>query len=134
AASIIVLQTVQGSTLLKRQSEEQPAVYQLAAALDGMQSHPGTKNRAVVYTWEESRVLDYLHTGVSHRQILTYSYFLADVKANPEAEILLTDHVLSGFEAQAGPLRDKVRLAASFHSEALFDPVYHDIQLYEWIR
>ncbi|QYR22063.1 nucleoporin-interacting protein [Paenibacillus sp. sptzw28] len=133
AACVIAFQSAQGGALAIRQADEPPAVYQLAAMLSKEYGADDT-NRAVVYTWEETRVLEYLHTPVANRQILTYSYFIADVKANPAATILLTDHVLNGFEAQVGSLRSKVKAVASFRSEALFDPVYHDITLYEWIR
>jgi hypothetical protein len=133
AACVIALQSMQGSVLAARQADEPPAVYQLAAMLS-KEYGAGDANRAVVYTWEETRVLEYLHTPVASRQILTYSYFIADVKANPTATILITDHVLNGFEAQVGSLRSKVKAVAFFRSEALFDPVYHDITLYEWIR
>jgi hypothetical protein len=133
AACVIAVQSMQGSVLAARQADEPPAVYQLAAMLS-KEYGAGDANRAVVYTWEETRVLEYLHTPVASRQILTYSYFIADVKANPTGTILITDHVLNGFEAQVGSLRSKVKAVASFRSEALFDPVYHDITLYEWIR
>ncbi|SEN62165.1 hypothetical protein [Paenibacillus sp. OV219] len=132
AACVIALQAVAGSALVARQAEEAPAVYQLEQGLRQLAaSH--TDHRFVVYTWEEMRVLQYLHCPVTNRRIETYSYFLADVQADPTAEILLTDHVLQGFEAQVGSLRDKVQPIAVYRSDPLFEPVYNEITLYRWI-
>lgn len=132
AACVIALQAVAGSALVARQAEETPAVYQLEQGLRQLAaSH--TDRRFVVYTWEEMRVLQYLHSPVTNRRIETFSYFLADVQADPTAEILLTDHVLTGFEAQGGSLRDKVQPVAVYRSDPLYDPVYNEITLYKWI-
>ncbi|REE91452.1 dolichyl-phosphate-mannose-protein mannosyltransferase [Paenibacillus taihuensis] len=132
AACVIALQAAAGSALVERQAVETPAVYQLDQGLRQLAaSH--TDRRFVVYTWEEMRVLQYLHCPVTNRRIETYSYFLADVQADQGAEILLTDHVLQGFEAQVGPLRDKVEPLAVYRSDPLFEPVYNAITLYKWI-
>ncbi|AZN38575.1 glycosyltransferase family protein [Paenibacillus albus] len=132
AACVIALQATAGSALVARQAEETPAVYQLAQGLRQLaDSH--SDQRFVVYTWEEMRVLQYLHCPVTNRRIETYAYFLADVQADPKAEILLTDHVLQGFEAQVGSLRDKVQPIAVYRSDPLFEPVYNEITLYRWI-
>ncbi len=131
AACVIALQAGRGASLVSRQAAERPAVYQLADALREMAQQNGGR-RIVVYTWEEDRVLDYLRTPVEARQILTYDYFRANTKADGDALILLTDHVLGGFEAQAGPLRDHVKPIRTFRSDPLFEPVYADITLYEW--
>ncbi|MFC5647748.1 ArnT family glycosyltransferase [Paenibacillus solisilvae] len=130
AAGIITLQAAQGGLLAAQQASQRPAVYQLAGALQSAPA-PGS---TVLYTWEETRVLEYLHTPIPSRRIETYNYFIADIQANPDATILLTDHVLKGFEAQVGPLQAKVREVAHYRSQSLFDPVYHDITVYEWIR
>ncbi len=131
AACCLALQAAQGSELVARQADELPAVYQLERGLRQMAADQPAR-RLVVYTWEETRVLQYLHSPVTNRQIETYSYFMADVQADPQATILLTDHVLKGFEAQVGSLRDCVKPIAEYRSEALFEPVYNDITLYEW--
>ncbi|QHT63493.1 hypothetical protein GXP70_28430 [Paenibacillus lycopersici] len=132
AAGVIALQAARGGGLVARQASEPPAVYQLADGLRELAAaHP--HNRFVVYTWEETRVLDYVRVPVTSRRIETYSYFIADVRADPGATVLLTDHVLKGFEAQAGSLADRVKPIAAYSGDPLFEPVYHDIALYEWI-
>lgn len=132
AAGAIALQAARGSGLVARQAAEPPAVYQLAQGLRELAAANPNK-RFVVYTYEETRVLDYLRTPVANRRIETYDYFIADVRADPSATILLTDHVLQGFEAQVGSLRNKVRRIATYSSEPLFEPVYNDISVYEWV-
>ncbi|MBP3967387.1 hypothetical protein I8J30_32475, partial [Paenibacillus sp. DLE-14] len=132
AACIIALQAVVGGSLVARQAQELPAVYQLEQGLRQL-AGDNPASRFVVYTWEEMRVLQYLHSPVTNRRIETYDYFIADVQADPEATILLTDHVLKGFEAQVGSLRDCVQPVAVYRSEELFEPVYNEIRLYKWI-
>ncbi len=132
AAGVIALQAAVGGALIARQASELPAVYQLDQGLRKLaREKPG--ERFVLYTWEETRVLQYLRAPVTNRRIETYGYFLADVQADPEATILLTDHVLRGFEAQIGPLRKQVEPVARYRSEGLFEPVYNDITVYKWI-
>jgi len=130
-AAYLCAQAFHGVRLLREQAERPPAVYQLHDYL-GELREPFT-----VYTWEETRVLQYLQADYDHRRIVTYGYFLAVVASAAEEEgagrrILLTDHVLDGFLAQ-NP--EAARLAvplARFESNALFDPVYSRITLYEW--
>ncbi|NBD26765.1 ArnT family glycosyltransferase [Paenibacillus glycinis] len=132
AAGVVALQAARGGALVARQADEPPAVYQLGQGLRELAAaHPD--NRFVVYTYEETRVLDYLHVPVSNRRIETYDYFIADVQADPGATILLTDHVLKGFEAQVGSLAGQVKPIAAYDSDPLFDPVYGHIALYEWV-
>nr|WP_275589170.1 glycosyltransferase family 39 protein [Paenibacillus sacheonensis] len=131
AAGVIALQAAQGGGLVAKQADELPAVYQLDQGLRQMAAEKPDR-RMVVYDWEETRVLQYLHTPVTNRRIETYAYFLADVQADPGATILLTDHVLRGFEEQAGPLADHVEPIAVYRSNSLFEPVYDRITLYRW--
>lgn len=129
AAFLAVLAAIQmwnGAELAKRQATELPATYQLAHALSVRQ------DEFIVYTWEETRVLQYLHAAFPHQRIWTYPLFLEQVNANPGRTVLLTNQVLKGFEAQAGDLSRKVRTIAEFDSDPMFDPVYHHIILYEW--
>ncbi|SFT25380.1 glycosyltransferase family 39 protein [Paenibacillus sp. BC26] len=132
AACIIALQASVGGSLVARQAQELPAVYQLEQGVRQLASD-NPSSRFVVYTWEEMRVLQFLHSPVTNRRIETYDYFIADVKADPEATILLTDHVLKGFEAQVGSLEKYVQPIAVYRSEALFEPVYNEIIVYKWI-
>ncbi|MBB3069039.1 hypothetical protein FHS14_002026 [Paenibacillus baekrokdamisoli] len=130
ACCVISLQAAQGGRLAAQQASERPAVYQLADAF----TNSSAARNIVLYTWEETRVLEYLRTPIVHRRIESYNYFIADIKANPKATILLTDHVLKGFEAQVGSLQGKVRQVAYYQSQSMFDPVYNQITVYEWLR
>ncbi|WP_165822637.1 glycosyltransferase family 39 protein [Paenibacillus montanisoli] len=132
AAGMVALQAAVGGALIARQASELPAVYQLEQGLREL-AKAKPEERFVVYTWEETRVLQYLHSPVTNRRIETYGYFLSDVQADPSATILLTDHVLRGFEAQVGPLREQVQPVARYRSDGRFEPVYNDITLYKWI-
>jgi hypothetical protein len=124
-------QSWNGAMLSKQQTLEEPAVHQLAKYLT---LEAGRSNAFILYTWEETRVLGYAKVGFSHTRIQTFALFQEQLRANPEGKVYITDHVLSGFERQVGSLQHKVKQAASFHSSELFDPVYHQIELYEWIR
>lgn len=124
---LFAAQLVQGADLLKRQSEQQPAVYQLHEYVRDL------KTPVVLYTWEETRVLQYLRAEYDHRRIVTYDYFKAVAAAGNGQRILLTDHVLKGFEQQDPNVREHVIPLAVFKSDSLFDPVYAHITLYEWL-
>ncbi|BBI31341.1 hypothetical protein [Cohnella abietis] len=125
-AAVVISQIVHGANLLKMQANEKPAVYQMHEYMDEL------KQPLIVYTWEETRVLQYLHADYEHRRILTFNYFNALADANPERKVLLTDHVLEGFYLQNASIRDYVDPIAQFSSSSLFDPVYSQITLYEW--
>lgn len=124
--ALALLQTSVGVDLVRRQAAEKPAVYQLAQAL------AGRKDGFVLYTWEETRVLQYVHAPFPHQRILTFPLFLEQVKDSGEQTVLLTGHVLQGFEVQAGDLSERVQPVAEFQSDPIFDPVYHHIIVYEW--
>ncbi|TFE25014.1 glycosyltransferase family 39 protein [Cohnella luojiensis] len=123
---ILVAQFVQGAMLLKRQAEQIPAVYQLHDYLSHLDAP------FVVYTWEETRVFQYLKATYEHRDIVTYDYFKAVARASSGQRVLLTDKVLRGFELQDSKARDHVVQLSEFKSDSLFDPVYGRIILYEW--
>ncbi|MBD0382146.1 nucleoporin-interacting protein [Paenibacillus sedimenti] len=125
---LISIQFVYGAQLQKQQAGEEPAVYQLHRYVSS-QHEP-----LVLFTWEETRVLQYLGAAYDHQRIYTYGYFLAIAQAEPGRRVLLTDHVVQGFEDQGKPIRDHVKKMAEFKSALLFDPVYAEITLYEWIR
>lgn len=124
-------QIVTGAQWVKEQAREQPAVYQLAEYL-GEIPEPLT-----VYTWEETRVLQYLHVPYGHQRIYTYDLFVAQANERKGERIFLTEQVLRGFLKQsdeaARNTRARAKKIAAFRSEPLFDPVYHEIILYEWI-
>jgi hypothetical protein len=124
---VTLTQSAFGCFWVEKQSTEQPAIYQMAQLLSQRTDH------FTLYTWEETRLLQYMNVKFSHQRVLTYNLFLDQLHAAEGEKILLTDHVLEGFEKQVGSLSDKVRLIADFRSEPLFDPVYSHIRLYEWI-
>lgn len=128
-ALLALVQTAEGTHLVVLQNKEEPAVYQLADALDRQGG-----STTVLYTWEEERVLRYLNVPVETRPIFTYAYFLANIEAEPRSRILLTGSVWEEFRKQADLPDSKVRLLGTFRSDARLDPVYGSIELYEWIR
>lgn len=112
--------------LLKEQAASEPATYQLASYLKQLDEP------AVIYAWEETRVLEYLNVPVPSNQVETYAVFLHDQSYYKNSKIFLTDKVLKGFETEEHNLAGKVEKVKEFTSNALFDPVYDRIVLYEW--
>jgi hypothetical protein len=127
AVVILIIQITTGSLNVREQASHLPATYQLAYDLQKRE------DRFVLYTWEEVRVLQYLHADFPHQQVLHFSFFLQD-KANYEhAKIYVTDHVVKGFKEQGVPLAGHLRKIKTYRSSTLADPVYGNITLYEWI-
>jgi hypothetical protein len=125
---LISVQVIYGAQLLKRQAGEEPAVYQLHDYVSRLQEP------RLLFTWEETRVLQYLQADYDHQRIYTYGYFQALAGANPDRRVLLTDHVVQGFEQQGKSVKEHVKQIAEFKSDALFDPAYAHVILYEWVR
>lgn len=125
---LIVIQTIYGSQLQKRQAVEEPAVYQLHDYARQIQEP------FVLFTWEETRVLHYLKADYDNERIYTYAYFQALADSDLKRRVLLTDHVVQGFIQQGKPVEGHLKQIAEFTSESLFDPAYHHIILYEWIK
>lgn len=125
--ALILVQFAGGAELLKRQVKEAPSVYKLHRYLSD------SDEPFMVYTWEETRILQYLKADYEHKRIRTFDLFRQEAAANSNKRVLLTDHVLEGFEQQAGSLQNHVKIIVQFKSDEIFDPVYHDITLYEWI-
>jgi len=126
-AVLICAQSVVSAGYIKAQAGEEPAVYQLAHFL-GRQDVP-----SVLYTWEETRVLEYLESPFSHKRVYTYDVFLQDKSLYKDREIFLTGSVVKGFEAQGYNVTANIKKVKTFHSREIFDPVYHEIILYKWI-
>jgi hypothetical protein len=124
---IVFIQIFEGIDIIKKQVNETPAVYQLVNSLKGVEGD------FTVYTWEETRVMEYLNVPFQHKRIYTYKFFLDEIRNKEHQRIFLTGRILKGFEQQAGDLRDKVVKIGQFHSDPFFDPIYSDITLYEWI-
>lgn len=127
AAGVVLLQSAIGIGLLHEQAKTPPAVYQLA---DDLRDKP---QPFVVYTWEETRVLDYLNVPFPHKDVLHFSFFLQDKENYRHAAIYMTNHVVQGFEAQGIDVSRHVRKVKTYRSSLLADPVYGTITLYEWV-
>jgi len=127
AAAVVLLQTAVGIGLLREQAKTPPAVYQLAADLRDK------RQLFVVYTWEETRVFDYLHAPFPHKDVLHFSFFLQDKENYRHATIYMTNHVVDGFRAQGADVSRYVRKVKTYRSSLLADPVYGTITLYEWV-
>ncbi|AIK35784.1 dolichyl-phosphate-mannose-mannosyltransferase family protein [Bacillus pseudomycoides] len=112
--------------LMKEQQVEVPATYQLASYLEGKQQS------FIVYTWEETRVMEYLQMPYEHKRFYTYDYFLQDKKYHKNDTIYVTNHLIEGFEKQGIDIKGQMEQVAVFRSNPLFDPVYHKIVLYRW--
>ncbi|UKS28445.1 hypothetical protein LOZ80_05780 [Paenibacillus sp. HWE-109] len=125
---LIAIQVIYGTQLLKRQSGDEPAVYQLNEYLSHL------REPFILFTWEETRVLQYLQAEYDHERIYTFGYFQSLAGADSERRVFLTDHVVQGFEQQGKSVEKHLKRIAEFSSDAIFDPVYGHIILYEWVR
>ncbi|MBI0577108.1 hypothetical protein IEC97_07025 [Neobacillus cucumis] len=125
---ILLFQVNRDVKLLKVQASEKPAVYQMNDYIQHL------NESVILYTWEETRVLQYLQAPYFHKRIETYQWFKLDAKYYHGKTVLLTDKVVEGFKAQGVDLDGKIKKLKTFHSNELFDPVYHDITLYKWIE
>lgn len=134
AALLLVLagaQSAAGTAAVRLMAAETPAVHQLGDAMDRLAEAGGPP--FILFTWEETRVLQDRKAAYPHKRIFTYDYFLAEAAALEGHRILLTGKVTEGFRAQGAELNGQVKQVAEFRSSPLFDPVYHHIVLYEWV-
>ncbi|MBT2688144.1 glycosyltransferase family 39 protein [Bacillus sp. ISL-47] len=122
----ILAQTLTGLYYVRKQAEEIPAMYQLASYLEQKEE------KFIVYTWEETRVFQYLEMPFSHKRIYTYPLFLQDIKNREGASIYVTGKAVDGFKQQGAKVEEEFVKVSEFHSEPIFDPVYHHIVLYKW--
>ncbi len=127
-SAILAAQCLQTAFLIKEQSEKKPAVHQLAQYL------AQSKQPIIVYTWEETRVFEYLQVPFFHKKVQTYEFFLHDSSYYSEWTILLTDKVAEGFILQGADIEKDLEKVEEFHSNKLFDPIYGDVTLYKWKR
>ncbi|MCM3663780.1 hypothetical protein M3204_05155 [Mesobacillus subterraneus] len=123
---LIIAQAIVSSNIVKKQASEEPAVYQLAHFLEQQQEE------FVLYTWEETRVLQYLKMPYPHKRVYTYNVFLHDQGLYKGKTIYLTDSVAEGFRSQGADISKKIEKVKVFDSYKIFDPVYHEIILYKW--
>ncbi len=124
---LLISQSYCSYKLLAHQVNDVPATIQLA---DYLKKH---EQSAIVYTWEESRVLEYENVPIPHKRIETYEFFLQDQSLYKNKKILVTNSAIEGFKAQGIDLSRKIKIVKEFKSNPIFDPVYSDILLYEWV-
>jgi hypothetical protein len=122
------VQTGMGAVLIKEQATVKPATYQLADYLSRQ------SGETAVYTWEETRIMEYLHVSYEHKRFYQYTYFLQDKKYHVNDKIYVTNHLLDGFRSQDVDMKEHVKKVKVFQSNPLFDPVYSKIILYRWIE
>ncbi|MBT2660567.1 glycosyltransferase family 39 protein [Bacillus sp. ISL-45] len=123
---VIIAQAIISSSYIQKQAAVEPAVYQLAHYLEEQSED------FVLYTWEETRVLQYLEMPYPHKRIYTYGNFLHDQGLYKGKTVYLTNSVVEGFRLQGFDLDGKLEKVETFTSDILFDPVYHKIILYKW--
>jgi hypothetical protein len=128
AMAVLAAQFATGIWHMREQALQLPATYQLAYDLQN------SKEKFVLYTWEETRVLQYLDVDFPHKDVLHFSFFLQDKENYQHAKIYMTDHVVKGFQAQGISLSRHVRKVKTYRSSTLADPVYGNITLYEWMN
>lgn len=122
----LIIQSITTTLLLKEQSTSLPPTYQMEKFLEEK------KVPLIVYTWEETRVLQYLNASFPHKRVQTYDVFQHDSRYYKDYEIFITDKVLIGFKNQGIHLENQVEKVAEFQANPLFDPVYDRITLYKW--
>ncbi|WP_163101301.1 glycosyltransferase family 39 protein [Peribacillus alkalitolerans] len=126
SCTLLALQLSQSYKYIKVQSNEIPASYQLANFLKEYNQD------SIVYTWEETRVLEYNEVPQSHKKVQTFEFFLLDQSYYKDKTILLTDKAVDGFKAQGIDISKKIEKVNTFKSSPIFDPVYNEIILYKW--
>ncbi|GHH98603.1 glycosyltransferase family 39 protein [Neobacillus kokaensis] len=120
-------QVIKDVSLLKEEAAEAPAIYQMNTYLEKV------NQPILLYTWEETRVLQYLNAPYTHKRINTFEFFQSETKYFGSSTVYLTDKVVQGFKSQGVLLDGKIKKVAAFQSNELFDPVYNEIILYQWI-
>jgi hypothetical protein len=114
--------------MIYEQATQVPASYQLAEYTQKMDKN------SILYTWEETRVLEYLHVQIPHKRIMTYEVFLHDLTYYKNNQIYVTNKVVEGFFIQGIDVSGKIKKVKTFQSNPIYDPVYNKITLYEWIK
>lgn len=87
---------------------------------------------AVVYTWEEERVIEYYAPHVEAIRLRRVSTLMQDVLSRgPGVTVYATNAVLDGFGSDGAAIRRHFRPVARFQGPPGLYPVYHDIVLYQ---
>jgi hypothetical protein len=120
-------QLLVGFQLMKEYVDQTPATYKLVQFLQEKEEP------LIVFSWEETRVMDYMDAEFNYERIFTYERFLQRVREYDFENVYVTDHVLDGFEIQGIDVEGKIEPVAQFESNPIFDPEYGEIVLYRWI-
>ncbi len=123
---LLMFQVFHTGKLLNSHMSQVPAVYQLAHYLEEKEQP------LIIYTWEESRVLEYLEVPYRHKKVQTYEVFSVDEDYYHNRDIYLTNKVVEGFKQQGVSIDSLIEVEKHFHSNELMDPIYHDLTLYKW--
>jgi len=126
SAAALLAQTLTGAQLLRVLKTETPAVVQLHRHMESVDAP------FLLFTWEETRVLQGLGAEYPHKRVFTYELAEEERRARPERDVYVTDKVLEGFERQRPGASAEFAPVATFRSDAVVEPVYHEITLYEW--
>jgi hypothetical protein len=127
---VIVFQIILGQGIMKEQEETVPATYQLATYLESLNE----RETFVVFTWEETRVMQFLGVSYPHERLWTHELFQQRIQDYSQHKIYVTNHLLEGFKQQGIDLENKLEKEAEFFYNDLFEPGYEHIILYEWKR
>ncbi|MGJ7920498.1 hypothetical protein [Neobacillus sp. LXY-4] len=123
---ILIVQTGYSTMLIKEQATKTPAVHQAGEFLSKLE------DPFIVYTWEETRVFQYLDVPFLHKRIQTYEVFKQDISNYSDHTVLLTDKVVAGFRQQGIKVDKQIEKIEEFHSNELFDPIYNEVTIYRW--
>ncbi|HZG54890.1 nucleoporin-interacting protein [Paenibacillus sp.] len=127
-SAALTAQLVAGAGLLRTVREETPAVVQLHRYAEARLETP-----FILYTWEETRPLQYLGADYPHKRVYTYGLADEERRARPDRRAYVTGSVLEGFAAQGVDVSERRFVPlATFRSSRIVEPVYHEITIYEW--
>ncbi|HZG88093.1 nucleoporin-interacting protein [Paenibacillus sp.] len=126
-AAAVAAQLWTGFRLLVTLRTETPAVVALHRYAEERLPEP-----FALYTWEETRVLQYLGASYPHKRAYTFALVDEERRARPDRRIYVTDKVVQGFAAQGVDPKGRFEPVATFASNAIIEPVYYRITLYEW--
>ncbi len=123
---LLMLQSVKGVFQIEEIRAEKPASYQLMEYVSELEG------QLAVFTWEEERVFDYLNASFYYKKTYRYHLFQEEINQLKNHRILITDRVLNGFAYQGIDYTPYVKKVKVFRSNHLVDPIYNEIELYEW--
>jgi len=126
-AAAVAAQLWTGLRLLDTLRTETPAVVALHRYAEERLAEP-----FALYTWEETRVLQYLGASYPHKRVYTFALADEERRARPDRRTYVTDKVVQGFAAQGVEPEGRFVPVATFESNAIIEPVYNRITLYEW--